>query len=122
MRKNRLNRLNRGTVTALAAMSIHFLLSTAALAQPGRTGAEPWGWHPMWGWGMWGFGMSLLMLVFWAAVIIGIIALVRWLWVQGKGGPPIGAGKESPLDIAKRRYASGEITKEEFETLKRDLS
>ncbi len=28
---------------------------------------------------------------------------------------------ESPLDIIKRRYASGEITREQFEQLKRDL-
>jgi uncharacterized membrane protein len=28
---------------------------------------------------------------------------------------------ESPLDIAKRRYASGEITADEFEKIKRDI-
>jgi putative membrane protein len=66
--------------------------------------------------------MGIMMLIFWAAVIIGIIALVRWLWAQGKGESLPGLGKESPLDIAKRRYASGEISKDEFEQLKSDLA
>jgi putative membrane protein len=65
-----------------------------------------------------GIGM-LFMVVFWG----GIIALIIW-WVtrltrQGTGGG--GGGGKSPLDIAKERYARGEITKEQFEQLKKDL-
>ena len=30
--------------------------------------------------------------------------------------------RESPLDVARRRYASGEITQAEFDTIRRDLN
>lgn len=33
-----------------------------------------------------------------------------------------GKEKRNPLDIAKERYAKGEITKEQYEQIKRDLS
>ncbi|MEW6568519.1 MAG: SHOCT domain-containing protein [Chloroflexota bacterium] len=35
----------------------------------------------------------------------------------GAGAPP----GDSPLDILRRRYARGEITKDEYEAMKRDL-
>jgi putative membrane protein len=84
--------------------------------------AQPWGGHGpgMMGWGQgWGWLVILLMVIVWALVILGIIALVRWLWVSG---PRRTAGHgESPLDIVKARYARGEINKEEFEQKKKDL-
>lgn len=70
-----------------------------------------WGDY-VWGWGM-GFGW-LVMIGFWVIVILGVVFLVRAL----SGG----AGKgETPLDILKKRYARGEITREEFEKMKTDL-
>jgi len=32
------------------------------------------------------------------------------------------ADRESPIDILKRRYAQGEITKEEFDKMRKDVS
>ena len=76
----------------------------------------PWGMHDTM-WGTWGLGMGFFMLVFWAVVIVALVYGVRWLAAQGRSRQ-----SESPLDIAKRRYAAGEITREEFETLRRDLA
>ena len=66
---------------------------------------------PFWGWG---FG-------FFPWVIIG---LVIWLIVHATKRkdyyiPP--PSPETPLDILKKRYAKGEITKEQFEQMKKDL-
>ncbi len=68
------------------------------------------------GWmSMMGFGM-LFMALFWVALIVGIVLVVKWLMGQG------GASREdSALDILKKRYARGEINKQEFEERKRDL-
>lgn len=66
------------------------------------------------------FGL-LITLVFIAAVVIGIIYLVRYM---GPAGMAMGAkppSAQDALEIAKQRYARGEISKEEFEQLKRDL-
>lgn len=77
------------------------------------------GMHPMWGmWGAWGVVMMLMMLVFWGAVIVGIVLAIRWLVNQGKEARPADAA----LDILRQRYARGDISKEEFEAKKRDLA
>lgn len=62
----------------------------------------------------------LFMLLFWALVIVAGVLLVRWLWVEGQPAARREAG-ESALEVLKRRYARGEIDREEFETKKRDL-
>ncbi len=67
------------------------------------------------GWWM-AFG-GLWMLIFWA----GLIALIVWGVIklsQRNGSTP----KRTPLDVVKERYAKGEISREEFEQLKKDLS
>ncbi len=69
----------------------------------------------MWGGGMW-FGW-----IFWL-VIIGIIV---WLLINQSGRyryqNQVNPHIESPLDILKKRYAKGEITKEQFDQMKKDL-
>jgi len=69
---------------------------------------------------MWAFGMFGMFLgfIFWLLVLVALGALVRWLWRQGT--VPAHHG-DSAFEILKRRYASGEINKEEFEAKKRDL-
>jgi putative membrane protein len=67
------------------------------------------------GWGM-GFGW-IFMIAFWALIILGVIYLVKLL----AGGSKDRKNHESALDILKKRYANGEISKEEFETKKKDI-
>ena len=72
-------------------------------------------WHEGMGWWM-AFG-GLWMLVFWG----GLIALIVWgitKLSQRNGSAP----KSTPMDVARERYAKGEISREEFEQLKKDLS
>jgi putative membrane protein len=78
-----------------------------------------WGMHPMWGvWGAWGIGMMLMMLVFWGMVIVGIVLAIRWFASQGKEF----RSSDTALDILRERYARGDISREEFDAKKRDLT
>ena len=77
-----------------------------------------WGW----GWGMgWGGGllMCLVGILFIALVIMIIVRLIRH---GGYHSMTMSSTKQTPLDIAKERNAKGEITKEQFEQMKKDLS
>jgi putative membrane protein len=65
-----------------------------------------------------GIGAIVLMFVFWAA-IIGLIVWGVLRLTRSQGGQT--ANKKDALDIAKERYAKGEITKEQFEQIKKDL-
>jgi putative membrane protein len=55
-------------------------------------------------------------LFFWG----GLIALIVW-GISRLTRHSRASGKESPLDIARERYARGEISREEFEQIKKDL-
>ncbi len=69
------------------------------------------------GWGM-GFGF-IFMLLFWGLVILGIVALIRWLMTQSSSSRS--SRDKSPLEIVQEHYARGEIDREEYEQKKRDL-
>ena len=78
------------------------------------------GWGGFGGYGM-GFVGWIFMLLFWGLIVVGLVLVVRWLWDQGRSGAGTGTGG-GPLDILKRRYVRGEISKEEFDRMKQDLA
>ena len=77
---------------------------------------------PYWGSRWDGFGpfMMLPMILFWILIIVVGILLVRKLWRESpdKQVPTV---SKTALDILKERYAKGEISKEEFEQIKKDI-
>ena len=61
-----------------------------------------------------------MMLLFWILIIAGVVWVVRWFISEGKlKGLRM---EETALDILKKRYASEEIDKEQFVTMKRELT
>jgi putative membrane protein len=75
----------------------------------------------MMGWGAgtsWMLGGSIIMILFWVLIIVGIVFLVRWIAGDGRSS----AGREeTPLEILKKRYARGEITKAQYEEMKKAI-
>ena len=74
-----------------------------------------YGGYGMFGGG--GFGW-LFMILWWVLIIAGIAVLVRWLFSSSSGRS---GGTRSPLDTLKDRYARGEIDREQYEQMRRDL-
>ena len=55
-------------------------------------------------------------------LIVGIALLIVWLVRQsGSGSAGSRDSGETALDILKKRYAKGEISKEEYERMKSDI-
>lgn len=112
--------MNRTFKKAIVILACIFVLAKNGLAQP-------WGYWGHMGPGMmgWGYGAgwiwSIIMLAFWIAVIVGIFFLIRWL-VTSTGVGRRARPEESALEILKRRYAQGEINKQEYEEKKKDLT
>ena len=71
-----------------------------------------WGEHEGMGWWML-FG-SVWFVLFWGAIL--------WLFARLLSSRDGGQRHEdTPLEIARRRYARGEISREEFEQIRRDI-
>ncbi|MFH1150526.1 MAG: SHOCT domain-containing protein [Actinomycetota bacterium] len=81
-----------------------------------------WGPHMDFDGGGW-FWMGIMMIVGTLLVIAVIYIIIRALHQEGvlRAQPPAAGPTETPMDIAKRRLASGEITEEEFEKIKNRL-
>ena len=73
--------------------------------------ADTW-MHGGWGWG-WMVLMMAMMLLFWGAVIVGIIWLIRGAglapWTHERD-----VTKETSVEILERRFAEGDISEEDY--------
>ena len=73
--------------------------------------ADTW-MHGDWGWG-WMTLMMVAMLLFWGAIIVGIVWLIRGAasapWAHERD-----VSKETPVEILERRFAEGEISEEDY--------
>ncbi len=87
------------------------------------------GWGNGWWGGYSGYGgigwwfMPIIMIVVLGLIIWGIVMLVRrTAWAGGSGwGGSSTVNPNSAIEILKRRYARGEISKEEFDERKKNL-
>jgi putative membrane protein len=94
----------------LAAVS---LLSSCWREYPyGPMGGPGGGWGHMMGYG---FGGMIMWIIFIAIIGVLIYFLMQATKVRNRAG-------ERPLEILKKRYAKGEITKEEFDRMRKDIS
>ena len=62
------------------------------------------------------------MIAFWVLIIGGEVWLVMTLARNQPGLTPVNPAAQTPLAILQTRYAKGEITKEQFEQMQRDLA
>lgn len=74
-------------------------------------GSGPWFWSP----GLWFLG-PLMMLVFVGAVVALAVGVMRRS-CRGRG-----PRQDSAMEILRARYAKGEMTRDEFEAMRRDLT
>ncbi|HET9496091.1 MAG TPA: SHOCT domain-containing protein, partial [Chloroflexia bacterium] len=114
-----------GVVVLLPVLAMPFM-GMMGFGMMGGLGTGANGW---WGW--------LVMLLFWVLLIGGIVLVAVWLFRQGYFGggstggtvgpgrdlesPESGSGRQSALDILNQRYARGEVDREQYEQIKRDI-
>ena len=63
-----------------------------------------------------GFGW-IYMILFWTLIVLGVVALGKWLFSTDTA-EQVGRG---PLDTLKHRYARGEISRDQYEEMRRFL-
>ncbi len=109
----------KGGITMKTKLFFFFLLlaiiSFFSGCTQGSLNGPMTGWGHMMGYGYGGMFMWLILIII-AGVII-YFALER----SRRSGNSTDASGESPMEILKKRYAKGEITKEEFDRIKKDL-
>ncbi len=114
---------DRGSRGILIGILILLLILAAV---PWLIGWSLYGMRPMLGgafstrrsFGVLAFAFGGLVRFALLAVVVALVFLVLRPHTEAPRPP---SGPESPQDILKRRYASGELTRDQFEQMRRDL-
>ncbi len=69
-----------------------------------------------------GFFMPLIMIAFTVLLIIGTVYMFRLMSGSSESNPLKAVPKAAPVEVLKVRYARGELSKEEYESMKMDIS
>lgn len=89
-------------------MPLAFIIASLSCVYPGR--------HMMdWGHMNYGYGGAFMWIIFLVLIGIAIYFIINGKKLIKRDED------ETPLEILKKRYAKGEITKQEFEKIKKDL-
>lgn len=108
-----MQRLVRNQTWRLTGIAL--LAATNAHADP----VEGGGWHhSMHGWGGWFLG-PVMMLIFLALLVGAAVLIARALATGGSGGS---ARTDRAAEILRERFAKGEITREEFDAMRKALN
>ena len=101
-------------------LELSLMMTTGLLVSCTREGnygmQGPGGWGHMMNYGF-GYGGMFMWIIF--LIVIGVVIYFIVQTQKTKGQTP--TQNESHLDILKKRYAKGEIAKEEYERMKKDL-
>ena len=83
--------------------------------------APRWPMHHWDGPDMMGYGFGYGGMFMWLIFLVVLAVAIYFIVVVAKNKNLGGHAPETPLEILKKRYAKGEITKEEFDRMKKDL-
>ena len=68
-----------------------------------------------------GMGWMLFGMILWIFIVVCAVLVV--LWLLRKSGKAMQSHKiDTALEILKKRYVQGEITREQYEEMKKDIS
>jgi putative membrane protein len=124
-----MERTNRNLWIGIGLVALVALVALPAWSggmMVGRGFAGPFGYHPFfagpWLLGFWGIGL-LVRLLFFGAIALLLVRLFRGFSGRSYRHYYDGVGPADlpPSEILRRRYAAGEISREQYEEMKRTL-
>ena len=104
--------------TLLLFLAAYFTYPAIALAN-GRDDGHMGGWGGMMNFWFGGIFMWVLILV---VIVLAVYLISRSARPNRYRESAMETSKETPIDILKKRYAKGEIGREEFERMRKELT